>query len=53
MNAVVGMAVVALVWSLAGLARGDIEAALLPWTLPAAALAGLTWERRKETHQCD
>lgn len=36
---------VAVVWSLAGLARGDAEAALLPWALPAAVAIGLAWER--------
>lgn len=37
---------VAVVLSLAGLAAGDVEAALLPWTLPAAVLVGLWWEAR-------
>lgn len=34
----------ALILSLAGLAAGDVELALLPWTLPAAVLVGLWWE---------
>lgn len=35
---------VTVLWSVAGLARGDIEAALLAWALPAAVLIGLWWE---------
>lgn len=36
---------VAVVWSLAGLARGDAEAALLPWALPTSMALALIWER--------
>lgn len=39
---------VALILSLAGLARADVELALLPWTLPAAVLVGLWWEGRQD-----
>ena len=38
---------VAVVLSLAGLAAGDVELALLPWALPAAVIIGLAWEARQ------
>lgn len=43
--ALIGLVVAALILSLAGLARGDVELALLPWALPAAVLVGLWWTR--------
>lgn len=46
-NALIALLVVALIWSLAGLARGDTLAALIAWTLPAAVLIGLAWEARQ------
>lgn len=47
--ALAGLLLVAVILSLAGLAHGDVEAALLPWALPAAALIGLAWEARHDT----
>ena len=43
--ALLGILAVAVILSLAGLAAGDVELALLPWALPAAVLAGLWWAR--------
>lgn len=48
-NALIALLVVALIWSLAGLARGDTLAALIAWTLPAAVIIGLAWEARRRT----
>ena len=47
-TALIALLVVALIWSLAGLARGDVELALLPWALPAAVIIGLAWEARQD-----
>lgn len=48
-RALISATSVALVWSLIGFARGDLVLALLPWLLPAAAVAWLAWKaRRKE-----
>lgn len=44
--ALIGLVIVALILSLAGLAAGDVELALLPWALPAAVLGGLWWAAR-------
>lgn len=44
--ALIVVLVAALILSLAGLAAGDVELALLPWALPAAVLVGLWWETR-------
>lgn len=44
--ALIALVLVALILSLAGLAAGDVELALLPWALPAAVLVGLWWETR-------
>ncbi len=44
--ALIALVLVALILSLAGLAAGDVERALLPWALPAAVLVGLWWEAR-------
>jgi hypothetical protein len=49
--ALIGLVVLALILSLAGLARGDVEAALIPWALPAAVLIGLWWEAHGERRQ--
>lgn len=46
-TALIVVLVVALILSLAGLARADVELALLPWALPAAVLIGLAWEARQ------
>jgi hypothetical protein len=46
-SALIALVIVAIVWSLAGLLRGDIEAALIAWALPAAVLIGLAWEARQ------
>jgi hypothetical protein len=35
-SALIALVIVAIVWSLAGLLRGDIEATLIVWALPAA-----------------
>lgn len=45
-NALIVVLIAALILSLAGLARADVELALLAWTLPAAVLVGLWWEAR-------
>lgn len=39
---------VATVWSVAALAAGNVEAALIAWALPAAVLIGLAWEARED-----
>ncbi len=40
-TALIALVVVALLWSLAALAAGDTEAALIAWALPATVLVGL------------
>ncbi|GEM_PF-6116797 len=51
-SALIALVIVAIVWSLAGLLRGDIEAALIAWALPTAVLIGLAWEARQD-HSVD